>query len=278
MPPTAATPASRGSAAGAPIGRIVVSAATEARAVPYLAALAAAGLPSDALLVVTPETTAATASVDSLFAGRGAGIAGLVLCGGADVAPERYGEAPAAGAGLHVVAERDDLEWRLLGAAREHRVPVWGVCRGFQLLNVFLGGSLWQDLPMQRPGAAAHDREVPPDLLAHAIEVVEPLAPLGRQLARPLAHGGGAPLVNSRHHQGIKRLAPGLLAVAAAPDGLIEAAIGLDGADSADDAAAWWVRGVQWHPENLLALPEQLELWRDFASAASGSTVTADRA
>jgi putative glutamine amidotransferase len=271
-------------AAGAPIGRIVVSAATEARAVPYLAALAAAGLPPDALLVVTPETITATDFVDSLFAApaarsvAGAGIAGLVLCGGADVAPERYGEAPAAGAGLHVVAERDDLEWRLLGAARESRVPVWGVCRGFQLLNVFLGGSLWQDLPMQRPGAAAHDREVPPDLLAHAVEVVEPLAPLGRHLARPLAHGGGAPLVNSRHHQGIKRLAPGLLAVAAAPDGLIEAAVGLDGDGDVDGDAAWWVRGVQWHPENLLALPEQLELWRDFASAATGSTVTADRA
>jgi putative glutamine amidotransferase len=112
--------------------------------------------------------------------------------------------------------------------------------------------------------------EAPPDLPVHGLRVLAPEAPLGARLAA----AGPAPLVNSRHHQGVKRLGDGLLAVAAAEDGLIEAAVlggGPAGTSAAGAGAAdgdgWWVRGVEWHPENLLALPEQLALWHDFAVA-----------
>lgn len=279
--------------------RVLVSAATVARAAPYVEALAAAGLPAASVLVVTPGASAGAGEL-------AAGAAALVLCGGSDVDPCRYGEEPLPGAGVEVAPERDALEWELLAAARERRLPVWGICRGFQVINVFLGGSLWQDLPLQLPGDVAHDPEAPPEALAHSLRVLAPEAPLGERLAA----AGPGPLVNSRHHQGVKRLGAGLVAVAAAPDGLIEAAVLGNGATWADGgggrasagatpAAAstasavegasggaagagspgtagfpgmpprdgWWVRGVEWHPENLLALPEQLALWRDFAAA-----------
>jgi len=177
---------------------------------------------------------------------------GLVLCGGVDVEPERYGEEKLNDT-VEVFPKRDAMEWALLEGAREARVPVWGVCRGLQVLNVFLGGSLWQDLPSQRPGEIEHSIVEPKDHLAHTVQVLEPGRPLGEVLARETAR------VNSRHHQAIKRLAEGLVPVAESPDGLIGAVL-LDHPD-------WWVRGVQWHPENLVALAQQRALWEDFSRA-----------
>jgi putative glutamine amidotransferase len=265
-------------------GAVLVSATTSKKAEPYVAALVAAGVPAESIRVVASAemfatgataampgtgTTAATAAAE-----LGAGAAGLVLCGGADVDPSRYGEETLPGAGVEALPERDALEWELLAAARERRLPVWAVCRGFQVLNVFFGGSLWQDLPLQRPTAVVHDPvEAPHELQVHALRILAPEAPVAERLAA----AGPAPRVNSRHHQGVKRLGDGLLAVAAAEDGLVEAAVlgGGPGAASAAGAAGagaadgdgWWVRGVEWHPENLLALPEQLALWHDFAAA-----------
>ena len=273
-------------------GAVLVSATTGKKAEPYVAALVAAGVPSESIRVVASAemfatgatgampgtgTTGTTAAAAAGAAELAAGAAGLVLCGGADVDPRRYGEETLPGAGVEPLPERDALEWELLAAARDRRLPVWAVCRGFQVLNVFFGGSLWQDLPRQRPTAVVHDPdEAPPDLQVHALRVLAPEAPIGERLAA----AGPAPRVNSRHHQGVKRLGDGLLAVAAAEDGLIEAAvlgggpggpsaIGAAGAGGADgaDGDGWWVRGVEWHPENLLALPEQLALWHDFAAA-----------
>ena len=268
-------------------GAVLVSATTAAKAAPYAAALVAAGVPGESIRVVastaifatgalgtTSATAATSASAATAAAELAAGAAGLVLCGGADVDPRRYGEETLPGAGVEPLPERDALEWELLAAARDRRLPVWCVCRGFQVLNVFFGGSLWQDLPLQRPTAVVHDPdEAPHDLQVHALRVLAPEAPLGARLAA----AGPAPRVNSRHHQGVKRLGDGLLAVAAAEDGLIEAAVlgGGPGGPSAAGAAGagaadgdgWWVRGVEWHPENLLALPEQLALWHDFAAA-----------
>jgi putative glutamine amidotransferase len=273
-------------------GSVLVSATTEQKAAPYVAALTAAGVPGESIRVVLPAGTATTTAAK---AGElAAGAAGLVLCGGADVDPRRYGEETLAGAGVKALPERDALEWELLAAARQRRLPVWAICRGFQVLNVFFGGSLWQDLQLQRrarsaatgdrrsrgrPTAIVHDPdETPHDQPVHALRVLLPETPLGARLAA----AGPAPRVNSRHHQGVKRLGDGLLAVAAAEDGLIEAAVlaggepggpaaagtpGTVAAPAADGHDAWWVRGVEWHPENLLALPEQLALWHDFAAA-----------
>lgn len=232
---------------------IVLATAYEEKAAAYLEALKAMGVPAEELVVVTPEKPEEAGP-------KLAGARGLVLCGGADVDPARYGEAVLPDAGVEVTPGRDELEWSLLDQARAARLPVWGVCRGMQVLNVYLGGSLWQDLPSQRPSAIGHSVSEPVDQLAHTIRVVAPEAPLGERLRRG---DGLGPQVNSRHHQAVKRLAPGLLPVAESEDGLIEAFV-LDGAAHPE----WWVRAVQWHPENLVALEEQRSLWSDFLEAA----------
>ena len=227
--------------------RILVSTDTDERVAPYLEALAAVGVPEEALQVVGP-------TLDVPLRDLAADAVALVLCGGLDVHPGRYGEAIRPDADVELNVERDELEWTLLDLARERRFPVWGVCRGIQVLNVYLGGTLWQDLPTQAPSPIDHSQTEAPDLLAHPVEVIAPDAPIAERLTRDV------PLVNSRHHQAIRRPADGFVAVALSPDGLVEAAV--------LDRDGWWVRGVQWHPENLVALPEQRSLWIDFVRAA----------
>ena len=99
----------------------------------------------------------------------GAGCAGLLLCGGPDLEPWRYGEEPSADADLSLMPKLDQIEWELLtGAAATHR-PVWAVCRGLQTVNVFLGGSLWQDIPSQLGASIEHSVAEPLDAMAHPI-------------------------------------------------------------------------------------------------------------
>lgn len=228
-------------------GQVLVSATYAAKAEPYVEALKAVGVASDRIRVLLPE--------DRETAGeRIASAAGLVLSGGADVEPWRYGEQPLPDAQLELKPERDALEWELLAGARARRLPTWCICRGLQVVNVFLGGSLYQDLPLQLPGSLAHDLSPPPDALVHAVAATEPATALGSRLA------GGLRLVNSRHHQAVKELGRGLVAVATSRDGLVEAV-------ELPAGSGWWLRGVQWHPENLIALAEQRVLWDDFASA-----------
>jgi putative glutamine amidotransferase len=226
---------------------ILVSTDTDERVAPYLEALAAAGVPEEAIQVVSPSLEAPSRDL-------AARAVALVLCGGLDIDPVRFDEAILPDANVELNVERDDLEWDLLDLARERRLPVWGICRGIQVLNVYLGGSLWQDLPTQFPSPIDHSQTEPKDLLAHPVEVIAPDAPIAERLTRDV------PLVNSRHHQAIRRLADGFVPVALSPDGLVEAAV--------LDRGGWWVRGVQWHPENLIALPEQRSLWIDFIRAA----------
>jgi putative glutamine amidotransferase len=227
-------------------GWILVATSTDEYAGPYVAALRAVGVPEERIRVVGPHT-------DLPLRELAAYAKGLVLCGGLDVAPERYGEEALPHARVEPAPERDELEWSLVDAAREANVPVWGVCRGLQMLNVYLGGTLWQDLPTQVPSHIDHTVADTLDVLAHTVRVLDPQAPLGERLARDV------PMVNSRHHQAVKRLADGFVPVALSPDGLIEA-IFLDG-------GGWWVRAVQWHPENLIALSQQRSLWADFVRA-----------
>lgn len=239
-------------------GTIVLTASFEEKAEPYVEALKAVGVEGEAIRVILPGDL----SLGGLRE-LAAAAAGLVLAGGADVDPARYGEATLPGAGVEALPQRDAVEWELLEGARAGRRPVWGVCRGLQVLNVFLGGSLWQDLPTQVPGIGEHEVPQPPDALAHEVlRVAAPLAEssgLGRRL-------GSAPLpVNSRHHQAARRLGLGLAVVAESPDGLVEA-VELVGENEAE--SGWWVRAVQWHPENLVALAEQRALWQDFVKEA----------
>jgi putative glutamine amidotransferase len=142
-------------------------------------------------------------------------ISGLVVTGGAfDVPPEAYGEAPREGLGTLKPA-RTRFETALLQAALRRNMPVLGVCGGMQLLNVVLGGTLFQDiqrdLPEARNHEQAHDRGQP----SHPVEVRE-----GTLLAELV--GRGQLMVNSTHHQAVSRLGEGLVASAVAPDGVVE--------------------------------------------------------
>jgi len=231
--------------------RIIVSASREDRAQPYLEALRLIGVPDEEVLLVTPERLSPHDA-----APLAAGASGLLLCGGPDIEPHHYGEEPHPHANLSLMPERDAIELELLSGARAARTPTFGVCRGLQVTNAFLGGTLWQDLKLMWPNAVLHDLSFPRDALIHPVETVAGDTELGDLLSREPS------LVNSRHHQAIKQLAPGLTAVAVAPDGIVEALAGSD--------PDWWLWAVQWHPENLVTLASQralLERFRDQAKA-----------
>ncbi|MGE5233252.1 MAG: gamma-glutamyl-gamma-aminobutyrate hydrolase family protein [Acidobacteriota bacterium] len=230
-------------------GRIVLSTAAGEKVDPYREALLGLGVAAERLQVVRPTNTA---SPDVALSGA----AGLLLCGGADVDPRRYGEKTLADARVHVQPERDDLEWELLAGARERRMPVLGICRGVQVMNAFLGGTLWQDLPLQTGTAIEHSHPRPLDALPHTVEVAADRHPVARRM------GEGTLPVNSRHHQGIRALAPGLVALARSADGLVEAC-------ALSPGDGWWLAGVQWHPENLLRDPRHRGLFLEFLQAAA---------
>jgi gamma-glutamyl-gamma-aminobutyrate hydrolase PuuD len=163
---------------------------------------------------------------------------GLIISGGPDIEPARYGEPP--GPLTTVVRPgRDAAELAMLGAALDAGVPVLGICRGMQLMNVALGGTLIQHLP----DVVGHDEHSPtPGAMGEHEVTVAPATRLARIL------GAGAHVVPTHHHQGVDRLAARLTATAWAPDGTIEA-VELGQADPADPAETPFVLGVQWHPE-----------------------------
>jgi putative glutamine amidotransferase len=166
---------------------------------------------------------------------------GLVLQGGIDVSPEAYGAEPLPGPWPHDPV-RDRYELALLRAFIAAGKPVLGVCRGAQLINVALGGTLVQDIPTQRPGAVVHLDLNHYDRLTHTVRFAE-----GSDLQR--IYGAGAHRVTSIHHQCVDRLGAGLVVEAVCPDdGLIEA-IRLRGEG--------FVLGVQWHPEFHLTQRDQ---------------------
>jgi putative glutamine amidotransferase len=239
-------------------GELLVSCTAAERAAPYLEALAAVGADLDAVRVLTPATTT-PAEAGPLAAGA----AGLLLCGGPDVEPHHYGEQPHPNANVESLPPRDALELALLAGAQEARTPLLGVCRGLQMVNVFLGGSLWQDLKLQWPNAVLHDLSFPRDALIHPVHVTGE----GGELAEVLAAEAGTP-VNSRHHQAIKQIAADLAPVALAPDGIVEAVAGRD--------PRWWLWAVQWHPENLVSLPAQRALFARFREQAAARALVLD--
>lgn len=188
------------------------------------AVLVAGGLP---ILVPFVAESEADAYLDLLD--------GLVLSGGAfDVPPGLYGEEarPACGP---LIPERTETELHLLQAALARGLPALGVCGGMQLLNVALGGSLFQDLPTDA-GLRGHQQPPPKDVPSHDVEVVA-----GTRLASLVS--AGRLRVNSTHHQAVKAVAPGLVVSARAADGVVEG-IELPGHPFAI--------GVQWHPEAAL--------------------------
>lgn len=209
----------------------------------YLKALTRAG----AAAVIVPRRLPADA-LSAVFQK----LDGLLLPGGGDIAPARLGgEWHSAVYGVD--EERDELEFTLVRWATEQAKPILGICRGIQVFNAALGGSLYLDIASQRPGSARHDtaHELPRDHLAHQVSV-EP----GSRLA---ACWGGGP-VNSWHHQAVREPAPGLRVTAQAEDGLIE---GLELPDHP------FALVVQWHPEWLPDRPETLRLFASLVEAAT---------
>ena len=173
---------------------------------------------------------------------------GYLFTGGHDIAPEKYGEKRLDVCGT-IEKKRDDLEFALFRPAYSKDKPVLGICRGFQLINVALGGTLYQDIPSQKADALCHMQKKPYDAPAHDVEIVKD----GRLYD---IVGKERLAVNTCHHQGIKDIAPALTVQAYAPDGLIEAI-------SADDRR--FMIGVQWHPEYLFKKdPISLELFKEF--------------
>ncbi len=178
-------------------------------------------------------------------------IDGLLLIGGGDVEPSAYGEKtlPACGEAIPL---RDRMELYLCRRAVGLGLPVLGVCRGLQVLNVALGGTLYQDLATQFGEQIIHPRHDIPKGFAHEVTTTP-----GSRLRA--VTGLKAFSVNSRHHQGIKALGRGLMVSAAAPDGLIE------GIELPGDV---FTVAVQWHPESLSAFrPEAQALFNAFAEA-----------
>jgi putative glutamine amidotransferase len=170
----------------------------------------------------------------------GAELSGLLLTGGGDIDPALFGEAP--DATLYDVAPaRDSLETSVLHLALGRGLPVLAVCRGVQVLNVALGGSLYQDVATEPGTQLPHSQKEPRDQPTHKVKVTP-----GSRLARTL--GADELEVNSMHHQAIHRLGRGLTAVAWAPDQLVEGA-------ELDDPGRF-VLGVQWHPEELVGHSE----------------------
>ncbi len=214
-----------------------------------------------ALAVMVPSPTGATQRGDVTLDHYAQWLDGLVLHGGADVSPLSYGEQPLQEkwSGDRV---RDEYEMALVTAFERQGKPVFGVCRGLQLMNVAYGGTLYQDIATQVPKALTHRDAGVYDLNFHSVEIVpgsrlSSLYPQARRVT-----------VNSIHHQAIKDLAPGFEVEAVSnEDGLVEAI-------RRRDRAKPYLAAVQWHPEFHLPGAETLDdaaLLKDFLDAATAA-------
>jgi putative glutamine amidotransferase len=201
-----------------------------------------------------PRILDATTPVEQALAG----LDGLMLTGGDDVAPSLYGETRHA-AVVEAEPARDAFEIALVREARARHLPIFAICRGIQVMNVACGGTLVQDIPSQVTGASPHSLPVPqhmPYELAHDIWVDKDSL-LAKLLRERLVDESIA--VNSRHHQAVKAAAPGFIVSATAPDGVVEAI---------EDPAERFCLGVQWHPENFFRTGEFRALFEGFLEAA----------
>ena len=182
-------------------------------------------------------------------------IDGLLLCGGSDLDPGYYGEEPIPELDV-TVPERDAFEMALVEQALERGMPVFGICRGLQVLNVALGGTLYQDLSSQFGGGSiAHRQQMPKWQWTHEVEVN------GNSSIAKIMEVDGL-RVNSYHHQAVKDLADGLTVTARASDGVVEAL-------EARNLSESWLVGVQWHAEAMRdAGPENRNLFKAHVEAA----------
>ncbi len=177
---------------------------------------------------------------------------GFLFTGGHDVSPRLYGEEPLEGL-VCCCEKRDEMEKGILDRALDTGKPVLGICRGIQFINAALGGTLYQDLPSQFCSPIDHHQAPPYDVPCHGVEIKQ-----GTPLSECL--GVKALLVNSYHHQAVKKLAPGLKPMASSPDCLTEALY------MPEHPFLW---AVQWHPEfSFRSDPSSQRIFRAFTEAA----------
>jgi putative glutamine amidotransferase len=210
----------------------------------YVQALEAAG----AIPVILPVSLSPEKSAQAL-----ARMDGLFFSGGPDISPLRFGQQPQPDLGSvdHI---RDEQEAALFKAALERGLPMMGICRGIQVLNVMMGGTVIQHLGADRENAIQHRQLAPSIYPHHHVEVQG-----GTILAEALGEGTFA--VNSCHHQAVGKVAPGLKVGAVAPDGVVEAI----------ESVSPWILGIQFHPERLY--PQQgkfLNVFHAFVAACRG--------
>jgi len=181
-------------------------------------------------------------------------VDGLLLMGGGDVEPSRYGTAPGHTGLYGVEPDRDAFEIALLHAAQRGRVPTLAICRGIQVVNVAFGGTLHPHLP-DVEGAGVHGEPLSGDPIPHEVKLAA-----GSRIAE--AMGADVVTGSSHHHQGLDVLGEGLTATGWTEDGLVEA-VELEGG---------WMLGVQWHPEETAAAdPVQQGLFEALARQARRS-------
>lgn len=182
--------------------------------------------------------------------------AGIMLTGGGDVNPTLYGEAPHSSFQPSEPG-RDEYEIALVQEAIKADLPIFAICRGMQVLNVALGGTLVQDIPSMVNGALNHSVPEPRYHLAHEVWVAN-----GSQLFQLMKDklDGESCQVNSRHHQAVKLVAEGWDVSGTAPDGVIEAI---------EQPGRVFRLAVQWHPENFFRTGEFRPLFEGFVEAAS---------
>ena len=208
----------------------------------YYRALVAAGASGDELEVVT--------AADSHRV-RAKYFDGILFTGGEDVDPSLYGENKKY-ENVHVNRDRDQFEMKLLDGALDRRLPILGICRGAQMINVGFGGTLYQDLAQDAVPEFEHQQSEAGksrEDTVHGVTVTEPRSHLAEAFV-------GSCRVNSLHHQAIKRLGRGLKVTAHSEDGLVEAV------EAADDYP--FLLAVQWHPEEIADHPEQRRIFEEF--------------
>jgi putative glutamine amidotransferase len=205
----------------------------------YFRALVASGAKTEEIEIVSAADARRVRALD---------YDGILFSGGEDVDPALY-EEKTKHESVHIDRARDDFEFALLDAAMDRRLPILGICRGIQMINVKFGGTLIQDIPSDTELERDHRQPGSRADLTHTVTVTEPESALAGVVA-------GSCRVNSLHHQAIKRVGRGLKVTAHSEDGLVEAV------ESAEDYP--FLMAVQWHPEELVNHPEQRKIFEQF--------------